>query len=265
MSETTPIDLEALAKPFESKDIEWRIGQAGKNGDKIWAKVLAYITNRAIMNRLDDVCGPANWRNEFIAGPQGGVLCGISVKVNGEWVTKWDGAENTDIEAIKGGLSDAMKRAGVQWGIGRYLYNLDEGWAVVGDKGEHYANCKIKVQGKEEWVNFRWSPPQLPSWAIPKAKEQPKAPPKAKALDKPPETPKETPLQSINSTLKACGCGSPDEANAVSVFVCGKPWPEVKASEQLQRELFQKFAEAFVKNGAGLKEKALAAASNPPV
>ena len=158
------MNLLSLAEPFDPKDIEWRIAQAGKKGDgKIWAKVLAYITSRAIMNRLDDVCGPENWRNEYTTGPQGGVLCGISVQTSpGFWVTKWDGADNTDIEAIKGGLSDAMKRAGVQWGIGRYLYNLDEGWAVVGDKGEHFANCKIKVSGKEEYASFHWSPPHLP-------------------------------------------------------------------------------------------------------
>jgi hypothetical protein len=255
------MNLLTLAEPFEPKDIEWRIAQAGKKGDKIWAKVLAYITSRAIMNRLDEVCGPENWRNEYATGPQGGVLCGISVQTSpGVWVTKWDGADNTDIEAIKGGLSDAMKRAGVQWGIGRYLYNLDEGWAVVGDKGEHFANCKIKVSGKEEYASFHWSPPQLPAWALPKPKQSAE-----KAPEKPAETPKETPLQSINSTLKACGCGSPEEAHSVSMFVSGKPWSEVKASEQLQRELFQKFAEAFVKNGAGLKAKALENHPIPPV
>lgn len=276
MSETTPINLKALAEPFEPKDIEWRIGQAGKKGNgDIWAKVLAYITNRAIMNRLDDVCGPGNWRNEFAAGPNGGVVCGISIRVpiasgidtvtkeaifrgDYEWVTKWDGAENTDIEAIKGGLSDAMKRAGVQWGIGRYLYNLDEGWAVVGDKGDHHANCKVKVNGKEEWVNFRWSPPELPAWAIPKAKPPaPKAQPTKPTETKPAETLKQTPLESITSTLTACGCGSPAEANSISLFVCGVPWAEVKTSEVMARKHYQAFAEAFVKNGVGLRTKAL--------
>ena len=42
---------------------------------------------------------------------------------------KWDAAENTQVEAVKGGRSGAMKRAAVQWGIGRYLYNLEEGFA----------------------------------------------------------------------------------------------------------------------------------------
>ena len=44
---------------------------------------------------------------------------------------KTDGAENTDYEPVKGGLSDAMKRAASQWGIGRYLYKLGTPWVDV--------------------------------------------------------------------------------------------------------------------------------------
>ena len=114
------MDLSKLKDCFESNDIEWRLQQCGKTKEgKIWGMALAYVTNRAIMNRLDEVCGPENWKNEFKAAPDGGILCGISIKIGDEWVTKWDGAENTDIEAVKGGLSGAMKRAAVQWGIGR--------------------------------------------------------------------------------------------------------------------------------------------------
>lgn len=170
------INWQSLAEPFPANEIEWRIAQAGKNDSGIWAKVLAYVSNRAIQHRLDDVLTPAGWRNEFIAGPQGGVLCGLSLRVNGEWVTKWDGADNTDIEAIKGGLSDAMKRAAVQWGIGRYLYDLEDGWAEVlkaRADGAKYANCKIKHQGKEEYASFYWRPPKLPDWALPPSKPQP--------------------------------------------------------------------------------------------
>lgn len=167
--------FQKLAAPFSPQDIEWRIGQAGEKKDgTYWAKVLAYVTNRAIMNRLDDALTPANWKNEFQAGPQGGVVCGLSLRINDEWITKWDGADNTDIESIKGGLSDAMKRAAVQWGIGRYLYDLEEGWAEIHEKsvaGSRYAACKIKVDGKEKFIHFYWLPPDLPKWAIPEKPE----------------------------------------------------------------------------------------------
>ncbi|HHR4112399.1 TPA: Rad52/Rad22 family DNA repair protein, partial [Salmonella enterica] len=133
---------------------------------KVWAMVLAYVTNRAIMKRLDDVCGKAGWRNEYRDIPNnGGVECGISIKIDSEWVTKWDAAENTQVEAVKGGRSGAMKRAAVQWGIGRYLYNLEEGFAQTStDNKQGWNRAKLK-----DGTAFFWIPPSLPSWAIPES------------------------------------------------------------------------------------------------
>jgi hypothetical protein len=173
------MDLSKLKDCFEPNDIEWRLQQCGKGSNgKIWGMALAYVTNRAIMNRLDEVCGPENWKNEFKAAPDGGILCGISIKVGDEWVTKWDGAENTDIEAVKGGLSGAMKRAAVQWGIGRYLYKLEESWINANENGAYRGKTK-------DGTTFKWDAPTLPAWALPKgakseshAETKPKTEPK---------------------------------------------------------------------------------------
>lgn len=156
------INFKALQDFFEADAIEWRIQQAGEKHGRVWAICVPYVTNRAIQVRLDEVAGPENWRNEFRPGPDGGVMCGISIRVGGEWVTKWDGAENTDVEGVKGGLSGAMKRAAVQWGIGRYLYALDETFANVHDNG--------RFRGKTRDGNsFRWDPPHLPRAVVPAA------------------------------------------------------------------------------------------------
>lgn len=158
-----------LSKPFPWYDIEWRVARSWvkKNTEKCYVHILAYLTNRAFMQRLDDVVGMENWKNEFKEGPCGGVLCGLSLRINGEWVTKWDGAENTEFEAVKGGLSDAMKRAGVQWGIGRYLYNLPKAIVNVLDNGERWINdTKSGVKGY-------WTPPELPAWALPEGSGNP--------------------------------------------------------------------------------------------
>ena len=155
-----------LAEPFSPRDIEWRISRCGAKNDKPYAFVLAYATNRAIMDRLDAVVGGMNWCNKYVSGPNGGVLCGISIKYAGEWVTKWDGAENTNIEAVKGGLSDAMKRAAVQWGIGRYLYRLPKQmYAKITDlyKGEYYQSRSDNP--KTPYPAFSWDSPELPGWA----------------------------------------------------------------------------------------------------
>jgi hypothetical protein len=122
------MDLKKLAEPFKPKDIEWRVQQAGGFGENPWALVLAYVTNRAIMQRLDDVCGIENWKNEFKSAPDGGVMCGLSVKVvrkptgdidpmsYSEWVTKWDGAENTNVEAVKGRFKQLYETRGCSVG-----------------------------------------------------------------------------------------------------------------------------------------------------
>lgn len=165
------MDLSKLKEPFKASDIEWRIQQSGEKDGRIWAKVLAYVTARAIENRLDDVCGPENWKNEFRKeGPNGEYLCGLSIKVDNEWITKWDGCSssgtNSNIDGFKTALSGAIKRAAATgWGIGRYLYSLEEGWATVCDDGIYSA----KLKDSNKW--FRWNPPILPDWALPKGEK----------------------------------------------------------------------------------------------
>jgi hypothetical protein len=139
-----------LSRPFDQSDIEWRAGAT--NQDKTRALALAYITSRAVMDRLDEVVGPENWRDEYQPGPDGGLICGLSLRLDEEWITKWDGAENTLIEEVKGGLSGAYKRAAVKWGIGRYLYKLERVWVPC------------EMTGKS--VVLKLTPP-LPGWALP--------------------------------------------------------------------------------------------------
>lgn len=134
----TAADLPRLAAPFPPADIDWKPGSVTR--DKSKGMAMAYLTSRAVQDRLDAVCGPADWRNEFREGPGGGVLCGLSIFVerpdgSSDWVTKWDGADNTAVEAIKGGLSGSMKRAAVMWGIGRYLYDLPTQWVRLDERG----------------------------------------------------------------------------------------------------------------------------------
>jgi len=172
------MDLSRLAEPFHQDDIEWRVSRSGNGSKGPFAIVLAYITARAIQSRLDDVCGPENWRTEEpmmieVAG-KSAFAVGISIRnllnKDGawEWITKWDVAEPTNIEPAKGGFSSAMKRSGAQWGIGRYLYHLDEAFAEVaetsGGRDWNYARLSEKHGGGV----YYWKAPSLPGWALPK-------------------------------------------------------------------------------------------------
>jgi len=124
---------------FAPDEIEFRVGATNKEKNKGLA--LPYVTNRAIQNRLDDVFGPLGWKNEFKEWRDKAQICGISVwdEEKREWVTKWDGADNSDFEATKGGLSDAMKRAAYHWGIGRYLYKFPVQWVKIKPQGKSFA------------------------------------------------------------------------------------------------------------------------------
>ena len=161
MEQNDPRQIQAeLAMPFAPEDLEWRLQRADKDGK--WGIAVPFVTNRAIQNRLDDVVGPENWYNDFKpwhgVGGKEAQLCGISIRYGDGFITKWDGAEDSDIEPIKGGLSDSMKRAAVQWGIGRVLYNMDvvfvdvekrgKTWCIKKDQQERLDYAYLKMLGK---------------------------------------------------------------------------------------------------------------------
>lgn len=144
--------FEKLKEPFPESSVSWRVGST--NSDKSKGIALAYIDARDVMKRLDEVFGPTNWQDAYTETQKGRLLCTLSLRIeSGEWVSKSDGAGDTDVEGEKGAISDAFKRAAVKWGIGRYLYDLGNEWVTIEPRGKSYA---IKT------------PPKLPAWALPK-------------------------------------------------------------------------------------------------
>lgn len=127
--------FDKLAAPFPPNVVSWRVGPT--NAAKTQGMALAFIDARDVMERLDEVCGPAGWQNRYmIEGTK--TVCEIGIKCGDEWIWKADGAGDSDMEAEKGALSDALKRAAVRWGIGRYLYDLDTPWVDIEKKGNSY-------------------------------------------------------------------------------------------------------------------------------
>jgi hypothetical protein len=110
------MDLNKLSKPFT--DYKWKVQTAGEYG----CQCVAYLDARLVQDRLDSVVGPANWQNRYTR--IGGLFCEIGIYIEGHWVWKSDIGTESQAEKVKGEASDALKRAGVQWGIGRHLYGL---------------------------------------------------------------------------------------------------------------------------------------------
>jgi hypothetical protein len=132
--------FDALSAPFPVEEVSWRVGPTNernrKEGDALRGQPLCYIDTRAVMDRLDSVCGPDAWQDHYTPGVGTSIVCNIGVKIGNEWIFKADGAGATDMEAEKGALSDAFKRAAVRWGIGRYLYEIKSPWIVLEQRGK---------------------------------------------------------------------------------------------------------------------------------
>ena len=134
------MNLDDLKRPFRPHEIDWRVGSTTK--DKTKGMALAYMDARAVMERLDEVCGPENWQCRY---PHAGQKTCCEIGIHIEWkdeegdlrtrvVWKSDGAGDTDFEGDKGAFSDAFKCAAFRWGIGRYLYNIKTPWVPIDDR-----------------------------------------------------------------------------------------------------------------------------------
>jgi hypothetical protein len=146
--------IEKLAEEFPKEAVSWRAQNVKSDGTS--ALALAYIDARDVMRRLDEAVGPENWQDSYSETPRGRVICSISVRLGPDWISKSDGAGETDVEGEKGAISDAFKRAAVKWGIGRYLYDLDAPWVPC----ESY-----DAGGKKRWKRWTDNP-----WNYVKAK-----------------------------------------------------------------------------------------------
>ena len=111
---------ERLAAPFTAEEVRSRRGPRGD---------LRYITARTARRRLNDVLGPANWSCR-VEPSERWVRCSLTVILpDGTAVTREAvggyPAMPDEEDRVKGGDSDAFKRACVLFGIGEYLYGDD--------------------------------------------------------------------------------------------------------------------------------------------
>lgn len=114
--------MERKFRLLRAEEIEVRVKQASEKG----ISALVYKTSRVDMDILDETVGAENWADDY-REIHGNLYCGIGIRpAPGQpFVWKWDcGIESREDAGNekKGEASDAFKRAGVKWGIGRELY-----------------------------------------------------------------------------------------------------------------------------------------------
>lgn len=104
---------------LNESEIECRISEITKQGTGL--SLLLYKTARTDAALLDETYTPSKWQNDFKL-IDGKLYGGIGVKMDDEWIWRWDCGTESNVEKEKGQASDAFKRAGFKWGIGTELY-----------------------------------------------------------------------------------------------------------------------------------------------
>ena len=148
------------------------------------ALVLLHKDARFDMDELDKAYGPMGWKDSY-EEIGGNLYCTISVwdEKKAQWISKTDVGAETHIEREKGQASDAFKRAGVKWGIGRFLYTAPDIWIKLSDdevymrNGVRYSKVvfvatkvnvddglitSIEIQDQDGRVRFTWGSDELP-------------------------------------------------------------------------------------------------------
>ena len=124
------IDVCKLNAETPEEERKYRVGSTFSYDGKKFAKMLCYVDARYVQDKLDEVVGPTNWSSEFIE-IKGNLFCKITITFqredgNYDTIFKMDCGVESNVEKQKGEASDAFKRAAVQFGIGRDLYNLPD-------------------------------------------------------------------------------------------------------------------------------------------
>ena len=118
------------------------------------ATLLLYQTARCPMEILDESC-PGEWASDY-KEVAGNVYCGIGIKIDDEWVWRWNAGTEGNIGEGKSTASDAFKRAATMWGIGRELYNTPR--VKIDCPDSYYYNDKMTMTfsvQEIEWDEIR--------------------------------------------------------------------------------------------------------------
>ena len=119
---------QALAAPFDAAEVKFKPQTVSGNR----ALAVPFVDARVIQDRLDDVLGVMGWQDSYECLPDGAVVCRLKIRLGEEWITKEDvggqSEQPDEGDRRKAAFSDALKRAAVKFGIGRYLYRQKPQW-----------------------------------------------------------------------------------------------------------------------------------------
>lgn len=150
LSNSLPQLMEKLTAPFSTDAVKFK--PAVVSGNR--AMAIAYVDARVIQDRLDEVLGVLNWQDEYEFLSDGSVVCRLRLRIGEEWITKMDvggqSGQPDEGDRRKAAVSDALKRAAVKFGVGRYLYRLPTMWVEYDPKKKRIVKPPILPNGKND-------------------------------------------------------------------------------------------------------------------
>jgi hypothetical protein len=185
--------LERASRPFDPDEVEFTVKATSRDRRK--ALMVAHLTARSVMDRLDEMVREGlleSWTTAFEVverstvkvrtrdgekeDPFYAVVARISLELpGGKTLIKEDVGEG---DTLKGAFSDALKRAAVHLGIGRYLYRLGEMWADLPEGKDYPSEEEIrKLRAKLRGLTKQEAKEEKPQA---KPKDQPQAQAQAK-------------------------------------------------------------------------------------
>lgn len=139
-----------LIRLLTADEIDVRVAQTINRDGVVKVNLLLYKDARVDMKILDELYSPMGWqRTHQLIGDR--LYCTIEVRdpETGEWIAKQDVGTESNTEPEKGQASDAFKRAGFNWGIGRELYTAPKIQVTLNQKEYLNAGGRIQV-----WATF---------------------------------------------------------------------------------------------------------------
>lgn len=129
--------LARLAEPFRPDQVRWKPQVVSDNGN---ALAVPYVDPRVVSERLDHVVGGEwafHWEPLGVQGDRLVVKSSLTLMgVTREDVGEHFLSEREQADPWKSAVSDALKRAAVHFGVGRYLYWLEATWCAY-DRRKH--------------------------------------------------------------------------------------------------------------------------------
>jgi hypothetical protein len=150
--------LRALAVPFDSTVVQWRVTDRSDDGTR--GLMLPYADPRAYGDRLNDLFTPAGWSRKYTVQasapvqrskgrPAAKILVTCEVTIACIGTNSGTGEEWSDREnALTGAEAQAFKRALSCFGLGRYLYDIDGEWVDLDRNG-----LPTKIPRLPRWAN----------------------------------------------------------------------------------------------------------------